>query len=54
MSYYPEEGNVGLVEFLLDAPAPEEPMKTLEGLDEDEEASAGTDEEIFEKNEKDS
>ena len=54
VSYYPEEGNVGLVEFLLDAPAPEEPMKTLEVLDEDEEASAGTDEEIFEKNEKDS
>ena len=54
VSYYPEEGNVGLVEFLLDAPAPEEPMKTLEGLDEDEEASAGTDEEIFEKIEKDS
>ena len=43
VEYYPQEGEVGLVEFLLDAPAPEallEPAQSAEN----------TDEKIFEKN----
>ena len=50
VAYYPEEGTVGLVEFQLDAPAPEEPEMAPEtdaeggeGADAAEEAAAGKD-----------
>ena len=46
VEYYPREGEVGLVEFLLDAPAPEEPP---EAEDEVPEEAENPDEKNFEK-----